>query len=222
MQTPTDHGLGRETVHAWLSARSIARGLPQPCPDRGGYRVDTNAEREVVRWVFPAPAPGLVQLGNEIVEPLHFLKCCCAAERLRALLPARWHVDGQSWFMQGGGPHDQRPLPAGYSLETVRDGAVIAVRVMSDGANVAASGFAAETADAFIYDRIQTAPDHRRRGLGQAVMAALQRAKSSRDAPELLVASSDGRALYTRLGWRILSPYSTASIRERPGAGLVL
>jgi len=48
--------------------------------------------------------------------------------------------------------------------------------------------------------------------LGRAMMSLLGQAKQKRTASELLVATLDGRALYERLGWRTISPYSTASI----------
>jgi hypothetical protein len=36
-----DQGVDPALLEAWLSARSIARGLPLPIPDQGGFRVDT-------------------------------------------------------------------------------------------------------------------------------------------------------------------------------------
>lgn len=64
----------------------------------------------------------------------------------------------------------------------------------------------------FVYDRIITDPDHRRRGLGRALMQTLHDARHNLSATELLVATEDGRTLYSALGWTTISPYSTASI----------
>jgi GNAT superfamily N-acetyltransferase len=64
----------------------------------------------------------------------------------------------------------------------------------------------------FIYDRIETSPEHRRKGLGNTIMNALKAHRKSTNAPQLLVATEDGRGLYTSLGWSVLSPYSTAVI----------
>ncbi|WP_420833425.1 GNAT family N-acetyltransferase [Sphingomonas pollutisoli] len=85
-------------------------------------------------------------------------------------------------------------------------------RVFSQEGTIAASGYAAETQGVFIYDRIITEPAHRRRGLGQALMIALRATRKQPDSPELLVATEEGRALYSTLGWETISPYSTASI----------
>jgi GNAT superfamily N-acetyltransferase len=89
-------------------------------------------------------------------------------------------------------------------------GPVCHVAILGEDGTLAASGYAAETSEAFVFDRIVTAPAHRRRGLGAGVMAALRAMRSRHDVPELLVATEEGRCLYQRLGWRVLSPYATA------------
>lgn len=116
--------------------------------------------------------------------------------------------------MRADGAHIERSLPPGDSIKTNQIGEAIEVRVKSSAGELAASGYAAETPGAFIYDRIVTTLEHRRRELGNAVMKALQRAKRSRGKPELLIATADGRSLYEALGWRIVSALSTASIPD--------
>jgi GNAT superfamily N-acetyltransferase len=205
-------GLDPRALNAWLSARSIARGLPAPVADYGGYRVDINADAEVRRWVFPKMCAGLVELAHSINEPRHFLKLCGESDELRSVLPHSWALHAPSYFMQASGKQIERPLAAGYTIETDRNGQVVEVRVRSSNGELTASGYAAETQDAFIYDRIVTSPEHRRKGLGNAVMAALHQVKQHQDTPEFLVATEDGRSLYATMGWRTISPYSTASI----------
>ena len=108
--------------------------------------------------------------------------------------------------------HIRRPLPDGYAIEFRQDGTVVEVQVWSEAGELAANGYATETDDAFVYDRIETAPEHRRKGLGSVVMAALRETKRTQGISELLVATEEGLALYTTLGWRTISPFSTASI----------
>ena len=201
-------------LHAWLSARSLARRLPAPVPDRGGFRVDTNSAGEVRRWVFPKLDSCLVDVARTIRAPRTFLKCCTAAGDLRGALSGRWQLHAQAYFMIAEGDWSPRSVPQGYALEVEQADGVSQVRVWAGPNNLAASGYAAETGNAFIYDRIVTAPGHRRRGLAAAVMTALHRQRQNTDIPQLLVATEDGRALYRCLGWRILSPYSTASLAE--------
>lgn len=70
-----------------------------------------------------------------------------------------------------------------------------------------------------IYDRIVTEPAHQRRGLGRAVMHALQAiARAHGRHANVLVASAQGRALYETLGWRLHAPWATAVI-PGPDAG---
>ena len=201
-------------LHAWLFARSVARQLPPPVPEHGGYRVDTGTADELARWVFPQVSDGLTFLARSIEEPRYFLKVCGTDEELRAMLPERWRVHAPGYFMQSGTEWAEAPIPGGYTMALERHGAVAEVQIRSDAGELAGSGYAAETPKAFIYDRIVTEPAHRRKGLARAVMAALRRTKQCRHTPELLVATEDGRALYTALGWRTVSPYCTASIAE--------
>lgn len=62
--------------------------------------------------------------------------------------------------------------------------------------------YAAGTRDMRICGRIMTAPEHRRKALGSAMLMAAQRAKRSCSKLELLVATADGRPL-VRLGDRL-------------------
>ncbi|ROU06170.1 GNAT family N-acetyltransferase [Lysobacter enzymogenes] len=204
-------------VLAWQTAHCIARNAPAPVPDRGGWRVDTHSDKETRRWVFPRLCDGLREVAGEITAPLHYLKLSGTAEELRSALPPRWEIQPANYFMIAtAAPTDTRPLPPGYTLELHRAGAFARASILAPNGELAASGNAAQTADAFVYDRIETAPDHRRKGLGLAVMAALATAKASAAAPQLLVATEDGRSLYARLGWSVLGPFATAVI---PTAG---
>jgi GNAT superfamily N-acetyltransferase len=197
-------------LHAWLAGRSLARGLPAPVADRGGYRVDTRSESEYCRWVFAAPHPDLAALARDVDQPGRLIKLCGADEALRRLLPDGWQLHALAFFMQAGSWPASRALPAGYRCETLLAGPVCHVAILGEDGTLAASGYAAETSEAFVFDRIVTAPAHRRRGLGAGVMAALRAMRSRHDVPELLVATEEGRCLYQRLGWRVLSPYATA------------
>jgi GNAT superfamily N-acetyltransferase len=209
-------GIDPSILRAWLAARSLARGLPAPVADRGGFRVETGSAAEIRRWVFPRMEPGLRALAHAITEPRTVLKLCGEADELRSVLPDGWQLHAPSYVMQAQGVPDSRPLADGYRVEIFRTGAVVAVRIMSDTGALAASGHAAETADAFVYDRIETDAGHRRKGLGRAVMAALRSARQTTAGPDLLVATEDGRALYSTLGWKVISPYSTASRLASP------
>lgn len=197
---------------AWLTARSIVRGLPLPVADHGGFRVDTNAPDEVARWVFADRQPGLGQLARSIHAPRYLIKLCGPAEALAAALPPGWQIHPPGYFMRANGAAAEPALGGDYQMRAKRDGQVMEASIYTRTSALAARGYAAETDEVFIYDRIVTQDEHRRKGLGRVVMQALRRMKARADAPELLVATQDGRALYLSLGWEIISPYSTASL----------
>lgn len=159
---------------AWLAARSIARGLPQPVADFGGYRVDTNSAAETRRWVFSRVGADLIELARSLDQPRQLLKLCGLADELRAALPDRWQLAEPRYFMVSVEETVERPLPAGYTADVEHDGAVVAARIKSGTGELVASGYAAETHNAFVFDRVVTAREHRRRGLASAVMAALR------------------------------------------------
>jgi GNAT superfamily N-acetyltransferase len=199
-------------LHGWLSARSVSRGLPSPVPEYGGFRVDTNSDAEIARWVFPRTGAGLEDLARSIHEPRYFLKLCGTADELRSALPIGWELHAPGYFMQATIEPPSRRLADGYRIETKRVGMVWEARIFSETGALAASGYAAETQGVFLYDRIVTEPEHRRKGLGHVLMLTLHDARRHSSAAELLVATEEGRALYSTLGWETISPYSTASI----------
>lgn len=108
-----------------------------------------------------------------------------------------------------------RRLPDGYAIEIECISMGFAARIFSKAGELAASGYAAEAQGVFIYDRIVTEPKHRRQGLGHVLIQALHAARQDPKSAELLVATEDGRAIYSTLGWKTISQYSTASIAAR-------
>lgn len=72
---------------------------------------------------------------------------------------------------------------------------------------LAALGWVTFEGETAVYDRIWTAPQHRRRGLGSLVMRHLtSEAMTAQLSQGLLVASPDGQKLYGHLGWREVAP----------------
>ena len=115
-----DGGIDPLLLNAWLSARSVARGLPSPIPEHGGFRVDTNSDSEIVRWVFPKVGPGLESLARSIDKPGHLLKLCGTAQELKAILPAGWELGAPAYFMRSFATPAERRLAEGYRVEASR------------------------------------------------------------------------------------------------------
>ncbi|MBP2276372.1 MULTISPECIES: GNAT family N-acetyltransferase [Sphingomonas] len=208
-------GVDRELIAGWLHARSIARALPMPVAEQGGWRVDTRSEQEWCRYVFADPTPAIADLAQSITQPRVYVKLCQDDAVLTSLLPSRWQICAPSWMMTAGtSPLAETPLPDGYLPKVESIGGVVRVAITSPNGALAASGYAAEASGVFVYDRIVTSPDHQRRGLGRAVMSLLQAQRRSSASREVLVATAQGRALYTSLGWSVHCRYATAVIPD--------
>lgn len=208
----------------WIRGWALTREVAPPVPHGDGYRIDVGLPTQAARYVFRAPSPALQALGEAIDQPCVYLKVCATSAQLRALLPARWRIEDPHWMMAC----DARPFPGdgavppGYELQVADDATrtgLAHVRIVDAHGAPAASGHLALDARFAIYDRIVTEPAHQRRGLGRAVMHALQAIAHAhgRDAGAL-VATDMGRALYESLGWRLHAPWATAVI-PGPEAG---
>ncbi|WP_311137702.1 GNAT family N-acetyltransferase [Streptomyces sp. I6] len=75
-----------------------------------------------------------------------------------------------------------------------------------------------------VIDQIETAAEHRRKGLGSLVMRTLQHSAAERGATSgVLGGTPGGRALYESLGWRAIAPlvsvYYDPAPPPSPGSG---
>jgi GNAT superfamily N-acetyltransferase len=93
------------------------------------------------------------------------------------------------------------PLPNGFAARWDIDDTG-ATYSLDDGARIAAEGMVGVLGSDAVFDRVETSPAHRRRGLGHHVMGALTAWAVDQGAADgLLAASADGAGLYTALGW---------------------
>ena len=81
-----------ELLEAWLRARSVARGLPQPVKESDYLRVETGADTELRRYFFARPTPALGLLAQSIHDSRIFLKLCGSQPEMTTLLPAGWEL----------------------------------------------------------------------------------------------------------------------------------
>lgn len=117
------------------------------------------------------------------------------------------------------GRHPAHPVPNPYWAKTAEFRGVHRIEFTGHDGAVAASGLVAVTGpDAVMHD-VRTDPAHRRRGLASAVMSALAVTAAQRGARTgLLVATTEGEHLYTRLGW---TPAATMLSATAPMSALV-
>src|SRR3546814_18922553 len=71
---------------------------------------------------------------------------------------------------------DATPLPDGYRLEQDTTDSIDTVRVLAADDSVVATGHVVVTDHTAIYDRVVTQEEHRRLGIGRALVAALDQA----------------------------------------------
>jgi len=204
-----------DLVSRWARGWAYARGFPRPAAAPGGVRVEVGQPGRRVEWVATDDADtlaGLVDTARATPEAwLSVVTESPAGVRPWIAEAGLDAADGKEVLMSIDlADHAFRALPEGYLAEAERDGGVITVTV-SAGEAVAAGGRIAVIGADAVADRVQTDPDHRRRGLGGAVMSLLAAAAREAGAVRgLLVASELGEPLYAGLGWRVEASLVTA------------
>jgi GNAT superfamily N-acetyltransferase len=168
--------------------------------------------QQLRRHVFLDAGSELQECALQVQAPFTDVKALVDAEQLRLALPAHWKVDSPSYFMvHPTAMASSILLPAGHAADVKAGHGARVVRFADALGRPAATGRVVLNGQSAVFDRIETFEPHRRKGLGSAVMCALDaRAEQAGISERLLVATEAGRALYTSLGWRVLAPYSSA------------
>lgn len=204
-----------QIVSTWVHGWSLAREVALPVWENGVFRVEVGWPDVLRRYIFNSLTPGVGALAATIFDPYILLKVCAPPEAVQKCLPPRWMVHPPAFMMTCFQPMKNINTQPGkeYILDINENIPVPIARILTAQGEEAAIGRIAFADDAIIYDRIETHPDHRRRGLGSIIMKALEGVGAARGVNKgLLVATSQGRALYETLGWQMHSLYTTAEI----------
>ena len=174
--------------------------------------VDVGWPEQLRRHVFVDAGRELRECASQIRDPYIYLKAAVDAEQMRRALPAKWQIESPRYLMyRPAGMARSVTLPAGYVANAEVDHGAYVIRFAVSTGQTAASGRVVLNRGTAVFDRIETLEPHRRRGLGTALMFALDAlAEQAGVSERLLVATEAGRALYISLGWLELTPYSTA------------
>ncbi|WP_426114588.1 GNAT family N-acetyltransferase [Massilia sp. PWRC2] len=200
-----------DLLERWLSGWSLARGAPLPRRHGGGLVVEVGRADQLRRHVFVDAGAALQDCARSIDAPCIFLKATVDMATLRQALAPRWQIETARYLMRCDGPMAAAPLPAGYREQRTRAHGASVLRLFDASGAVVASGQLVVYGACAVFDQIETAAAHRRRGLGRYLMGALDALACAAGVSErLLVATDPGRALYLPLGWQVLAPYSTA------------
>ncbi|WP_051084626.1 GNAT family N-acetyltransferase [Kribbella catacumbae] len=197
----------RTLARAWADGWAISRGTPAPVEVPEGYRIDVGLPGHLTRYVLPTHAP---ELAARLTAPDTWLKVC--ADPATVPLDERWQVQPTEYLMSIRLTAELPACAPEYELEAVQTGSVVDV-VLGKRGELAARGKAALSGEYAVIDQVITEPEHRRRGLGSIAMQALAQAAVARGTTTgVLVATADGRALYSRLGWVLVTPVTAARL----------
>lgn len=96
--------------------------------------------------------------------------------------------------------------PQGFEVQHLSFQGAVQLTVHAEGGQLADQGVVGRVGRTVVFDQVVTEPAFRRLGLGSFVMRELARRAFIEGATEhLLIATEEGRALYERLGWTVLS-----------------
>ena len=193
---------------------SRTRGVPAPIAEATVLRVEVGLPDQRRRYVFTRAPTGMAAVAATINEPLIYLKAPIDPGIVRDLLPEHWHVEQTGTLMTLASlPPSPAAIADGYRIDLDEQGDVVTATVIGPGGTQAARGLLTIVDRTALHDRITVDADHRRRGLGRAVMTALGAAAAARGATGgILAATVMGRALYETLGWDARSPWTPALI----------
>lgn len=100
------------------------------------------------------------------------------------------------------GAHPDYGIPEAYTMIVEEGESSVFAEVRAENGEPAARGVVGLAGSDAVMDKILTLPDHRRRGLGNAVMSTLAAAAVARGSTRgILISSEDGQRLYPALGW---------------------
>ena len=207
----------RGTVGAWVRGWTLSRATSAPVAVRGGWRVEVGLHGHRRRFVLHEHDEGmLARLGVDHGAPGTWIKMAGDPDALRAALPHGWEMSETGHLMTTtyGAGKDVADPPS-YTARVEVSGPVTKAVMLDGDGQIAASAKLAVAGAFGMVDQVETAPEHRRRGLGSAVMRKL--AAHAFDAGArigVLVATDDGRDLYRTLGWTVRSPFAVAYVPE--------
>ncbi|MER7579015.1 GNAT family N-acetyltransferase [Kitasatospora sp. NPDC097691] len=208
-----------ELVRMWISGWVVSRGSAEPVDQPWGWSIDVGSPAgEVGRHVLPEPTEAEVRkIAEATTAPTTWLKLFAEDATVRPWLGPQWRLDVPGFLMSVPLAPERPEPPAGHTVTTWERGGVIRTMVRTEDGQLAARGQAGLAGPVAVPDQISTTPGFRRRGLGALVMRTLQSAAHERGARTgVLVATPDGQALYTALGWTTHAPMASLVLDPEP------
>ncbi|MEU3789240.1 GNAT family N-acetyltransferase [Streptomyces fructofermentans] len=214
-------------VRAWVDGWVVSRGAAPPVATPWGVTVDVGQPRHVSRHVVGATGHAVEEsavraVAGAVTGAGVWLKVFDEPSRVAPWLGAGWWVDPEPGHLMSAPLTGSAvpPAPAGYRVRVWTRAGVTRVLVAAPDGSWAARGQIAPTGGTAVADMIETAPAHRRRGLGRFVMGTLAHAAAARGAVTgVLAGTPEGRALYESLGWTVEAGLTSAAYRGTADEG---
>ncbi|MFI5867998.1 GNAT family N-acetyltransferase [Streptomyces sp. NPDC051546] len=200
-------------VRMWINGWVVSRGASDPVEEPWGWTIDVGQPQHVARHVLPEPSEADVRkIVAATSAPGTWLKLFAGEEEVLPWAGPGWR-SGVAGFLMTCDLVPQSPeVPAGHTLTRWTRGGVSRVLVRTGEGHFAARGQIAHVGAHAVVDQVETAAEHRRKGLGGLVMRTLQSTAYEAGARTgLLVGTPDGRALYAALGWTVHAPMTSLS-----------
>ncbi|MFB8773414.1 GNAT family N-acetyltransferase [Streptomyces broussonetiae] len=193
-------------VEGWV----VSRGAAPPQVEPWGWTIDMGQAGHVTRHVLAATGDAVEEAAvREVADAVTgtgvWLKVFADPARVGGRLGEGWWTDPEPGHLMTFRVPDRAPaapeVPEGFRLRVwTRAGVTRVLLAAPDGA-LAARGQLAVTGETAVVDQMETAPAHRRKGLGSRVMAVLHRTAAEQGARTAVLAGTPaGRALYEHLG----------------------
>ncbi|MBE2999520.1 GNAT family N-acetyltransferase [Nocardiopsis sp. HNM0947] len=198
----------------WAHGWALSRGVAPPTALGRAHRLEVGLPQHRVRYVV-ACGRDLASHAPAWTGPGTVVKAFLSGPETEAVLGPRWRVGEGEVLMSADLSAGCDPAPEPYRIQVQSQGATHRALALAPDGRVAAEAWAALHAGHAVFDRVVTDPEHRRRGLGRALMGALGRISAGQGAHTgVLVATEDGRALYTALGWSVVCEVTPALLPE--------
>lgn len=199
-------------VRAWVDGWVVSRGAAPPVREPWGFTVDVGLVDQVSRHVFDA-------LGDDVDETVVrkvaggvtgtgvWLKVFRDPAEVGPWLGEGWWIDPEPGSLMTvpltAASPESTYVPPGHRMRDWTVGGVTRVLLAAPDGSLAARGQVTPTGATAVFDRIETAPAYRQRGLGSVVMRRLQEVAAAAGAETgVLAGTPAGRGLYESLGWR--------------------
>ncbi|MBD0843543.1 GNAT family N-acetyltransferase [Streptomyces sp. TRM68416] len=215
-----------DIVRAWVDGWVVSRGAAPPAAEPWGWTIDVGHLEHASRHVLGAVNEGVEEavvrkVADSVTGAGVWLKAFRDPSETAAWLDGAWWIDPEPGYLMSvplEASAAPPPAPDGHRLRRWQVGGTTRVMIAAPDGSLAARGQIAVTGPTAVADQIETAPAHRRKGLGSVVMRTLQHAAAEQGARTgVLAGTPAGRALYASLGWRTVAPLTSAKFLGRGG-----